>query len=106
MVTGRRIFGGLFMNIYIRECTDKDLHDLQEICIRTFDATNRDLNTTANITAFLESAINLKKLKQELSDSLSTHLLIYSEGELAGFLKMNCNGAQSESNFPNSLESR
>lgn len=70
------------MKTYIRKCTVEDLYELQEVCTKTFASTYRDLNTPANMKVFLENTFNLKKLEQELNDSLSTFLFIYSKVEL------------------------
>ncbi|WP_455675249.1 GNAT family N-acetyltransferase [Pradoshia sp.] len=84
------------MTIVIKECTLEDLHDLQIISYETFNETFKNQNTPENMNAYLEEAFTLEKLKKELSHPFSHFFFLYVNGEIAGYLKVNVNDAQSE----------
>ncbi|OAX48074.1 Protease synthase and sporulation negative regulatory protein PAI 1 [Paenibacillus sp. AD87] len=54
--------------------------------------------------AYLERAFNAKQLEDELSNSCSDIFFVYYNDELAGYLKVNRDGAQSEPISDASLE--
>ena len=92
------------MTITINKCTVEDLDLLQEISIETFNATFKNQNSPENMKAYLERAFNLIQLEKELSNTSSGFYFIYSEEEIAGYLKINTNDAQSEIMGDDSLE--
>lgn len=91
------------MNI-IKKCIPDDLIALQELSCRTFNDAFAHLNTAANMKAYLETSYNCDKLRHELSDSNSSFYFLYSEGKLAGYLKLNEYQAQTDIHDPNSIE--
>ena len=54
--------------------------------------------------AYLEKAFNLKQLEKELSNSSSQFFFVYFNNEIAGYLKVNTDDAQSEEMGDESLE--
>lgn len=56
------------------------------------------------MNAYLEKAFNFKQLEEELSNDSSEFFFIYFNEELAGYLKVNMNNAQSEKMGNESLE--
>ncbi|MHA6530607.1 GNAT family N-acetyltransferase [Paenibacillus sp. BAC0078] len=90
--------------INIKKCTYDDLGLLQTISIETFNETFKNQNSPENMKAYLERAYNLSQLEKELSNSSSEFYFIYSSGEIAGYLKVNTDDAQSEMMGNNSLE--
>jgi diamine N-acetyltransferase len=84
------------MTINIRTCTIEDSLTLQEISYETFSETFKHQNTPENLKAFLEKAYNLKQLEKELSNPSSQFFFVYFNHEMAGYLKVNTNDAQSE----------
>ncbi|KRF09927.1 GNAT family N-acetyltransferase [Paenibacillus sp. Soil787] len=92
------------MTINIKKCTFEDLGLLQEISVETFKETFKDQNSPENIKAYLERAFNLKQLEKELSNISSEFYFIYSNEEIAGYLKLNTNDAQTEIMGNDSLE--
>ncbi|GLI04595.1 spermidine/spermine N(1)-acetyltransferase [Paenibacillus tyrfis] len=92
------------MTITIKKCAFEDLRKLQEISYETFDETFKDQNSPENMNAYLERAFNLKQLEQELSHSSSQFFFVYCNHEVAGYLKVNINDAQSEEMGDESLE--
>ncbi|MHC2832060.1 GNAT family N-acetyltransferase [Bacillus sp. F9_6S_D1_P_5] len=84
------------MTINIKKCTLEDLHKLQEISYETFDETFKHQNSPENMNVYLEKAFNLKQLEKELANLSSHFYLIYFNNEVAGYVKVNMNDAQSE----------
>lgn len=92
------------MNINIKKCTLEDSCQLQEISYETFNETFKDQNSPENMNAYLERAFNLKQLEKELSNISSQFFFVYFNNEVAGYLKINTNEAQSEEMGDESLE--
>ncbi|MEH6970980.1 GNAT family N-acetyltransferase [Bacillus sp. JJ675] len=92
------------MTINIKKCTREDLRKLQEISYETFNETFKHQNSPENMNAYLERAFNLKQLETELSNSFSQFFFVYYHNEVAGYLKVNINDAQSEEMGDESLE--
>jgi len=87
-----------------QKCTIDDLPALQEISRSTYRATFAAQNTEANMNAYLDDAFNAEKLKNELLTEASSFYFAYENGRLAGYLKLNESGAQTDVNDPSSIE--
>lgn len=92
------------MTINIKKCNIKDLPKLLKISYETFNETFKNQNSPENIKAYLERAFNLKQLEKELSNISSQFFFVYLNNEVAGYLKININDAQSEEMSDESLE--
>jgi len=92
------------MNITIKRCNHEDLQTLQEISIETFNATFKDQNSPENMTAYLEKAFNVNQLEKELFNTSSEFFFVSVNHEVAGYLKLNTNEAQSEPMGEEALE--
>lgn len=92
------------MTINIKKCTFEDVRLLHEVSVETFNETFNHQNSPENMKAYLEKAFNFKQLEKELSNSSSEFYFIYSNEELAGYLKLNTDGAQTEKMGNDSLE--
>lgn len=92
------------MAITLKQCTLNELDLLQAISIETFKDTFDEHNSEENMTAYLEAAYNLEKLKNEIQTPDSYFYLLYEHDELAGYCKLNMNEAQSESDNLHALE--
>ncbi|RUT29621.1 GNAT family N-acetyltransferase [Paenibacillus zeisoli] len=92
------------MTINIHKCTLEDLNTLQEISYETFNETFKHQNSPENMKAYMEKAFNLNQIKKELSHISSQFYFAYFHNEVAGYLKVNFNGAQSEEMGEDSLE--
>ncbi|MFJ7746408.1 GNAT family N-acetyltransferase [Peribacillus sp. NPDC097295] len=92
------------MTIHIRKCTLEDLPILQEIGCETFNETFKDQNSPENMKVYLDRAFNANQLETELSNSESAFFFIYVHAEVAGYLKVNVNEAQTEKEGNDSLE--
>ena len=92
------------MTVNLKKCTLADLSKLQEIGAETFNETFKDQNSPENMKAYFESAFNIKQLEKELTNPLSQFSFVYFNHEIAGYLKVNTDEAQSESMGAESLE--
>jgi len=92
------------MTINILKCTLQESYKLQEISYETFNETFKHQNSPENMNAYLKKAFNLTQLKQELSNINSQFYFVYLNHEVAGYLKVNTNDAQSEDMGEESLE--
>ncbi|MEW9675131.1 GNAT family N-acetyltransferase [Lentibacillus sp. L22] len=92
------------MSVVINECTVEDVKTLQEISYNTFHETFSNMNSEENMKAYLENAFNTKKLEEEISNPASTFYFLYCNGELAGYLKINVDEAQTEDMGEEALE--
>jgi ribosomal protein S18 acetylase RimI-like enzyme len=92
------------MTANIKKCTLEDVRKLQEISCQTYNETFKHHNSPENMNAYLEKAFNLEQLESELSDTSSQFFFVYFNNEVAGYLKLNTNDAQSEEMGEESLE--
>jgi ribosomal protein S18 acetylase RimI-like enzyme len=92
------------LTIHIRKCTLEDLEILQDVRVETFNETFKDQNSPENMKAYLDKAFNLNQLEQEISNSYSEFYFISYNGEIAGYLKVNTEEAQTELMGNDSLE--
>lgn len=92
------------MTINLKKCTFEDLRKLQEISYETFNETFKHQNSPENMKAYLEKAFNLEQVEKELSNTSSHFFFVYVDNEIAGYLKVNTDDAQSEEMGDESLE--
>ncbi|MEK3975939.1 GNAT family N-acetyltransferase [Psychrobacillus sp. FSL K6-1267] len=92
------------MTINLKKCTIEDLPVLQKISYETFNETFKHQNSLENMNSYLERAFNLKQLEKEILNISSQFFFAYSNNEIAGYLKINTNDAQSEKMGDESLE--
>ena len=92
------------MTMTIKKCTLEDSRELQVISVDTFNETFKDQNSPEQINAYLESAFNLQQLEKQLANRSSQFFFIYVNHEVAGYLKVNTDDAQSEKTGDESLE--
>lgn len=92
------------MNIQLIQCTTDKLEALQTISRDTFYETFYEQNNENNMAAYLNDAFSAEKLLAELKNKHSLFKLLYVNEELAGYLKINTDEAQSEKLGPESLE--
>ncbi|EAX95284.1 acetyltransferase, GNAT family protein [Trichomonas vaginalis G3] len=88
----------------IRPCTLSDIPALQKISRATFKDTFMDSNTEEDMAKFLDDAYNIPKLTREMNNKNSQFYFGLLDGEVAGYLKVNMENAQSEAKPLNYLE--
>ncbi|TYP73192.1 GNAT family N-acetyltransferase [Paenibacillus methanolicus] len=92
------------MTIQIKACTLSDLHVLQDVSIETFQDTFKHQNSPENMQAYLDRAFNLTQLEKELLQPSSEFHMIFADDDIAGYVKVNIDEAQSENMGQDSLE--
>lgn len=92
------------MTLTLRACTQYDLTSLKEISIETFKDTFAAQNKVENVEAYLNRAYTDEQLTQELAQKDSQFFFVYDDEQLAGYIKVNVNAAQSEQMSDDSLE--
>ncbi len=92
------------MSIHLQKITKNNVQDLQEVSIQTFTETFKDNNSEKSLNDYLNTAYELTKIKKELENPHSEFYFAYFNNELAGYLKININDAQSEKMGENALE--
>lgn len=92
------------MNIRLIQCTTESLDALQTISRDTFYETFHEQNSEESMTDYLNDAFSVEKLTAEIKNKHSLFKLLYVNEELAGYLKINTEEAQSEQLGQETLE--
>lgn len=92
------------MDYLIKNVTSDDLKDLQSISRETFKKTFDPFTAPDDMERFLEEAYADEKLLTEINNPHSRFFFLMVEDEVAGYLKINDEDAQTESVKPNALE--
>lgn len=92
------------MTIQIKAVELSDLVTLQVLSLQTFNDTFSAQNTPENMEAYVSKAFQLKRLEVELQQPDSSFFFIYTDDQLAGYLKVNVDQAQTEAISENALE--
>lgn len=88
----------------LRQVTVAEVKTLQALSSTTFSETFATTNDPKELALYLKEAYALEKLTRELQDKDSYFYFAYLDDELAGYLKLNVNEAQTEQVAPNALE--
>lgn len=92
------------MMVEIKKVTLNDLATLKALSIKTFTDTFAKDNTPEDLKDYLDQAYTEEKLTCELQNEQSEFYFIYSKDQLAGYLKINVNDAQTEKIEEDALE--
>lgn len=92
------------MTIIIKKCCLENANELQKISVDTFTETFKEHNSPEHLAAYLKKAYNLDALEQELANPSSHFFFVYWTQEIAGYLKVNTDEAQTEAMGSGSLE--
>ncbi|WP_167629016.1 GNAT family N-acetyltransferase [Listeria valentina] len=82
--------------ISIEPCSSGQIDLLRSVSIDTFIDTFREQNTEENLQAYVDRAFDEEQLEKELAEPESAFYLIYMDGQLAGYLKLNWGDSQTE----------
>ena len=85
-------------------CTLSDLEVLRQLSLETFREAFADQNDPGDFEAYLREAFSLDRLQREAKNPQSRFFFLYYGGELAGYVKINAEGAQTELQDPEALE--
>ena len=92
------------MTIIFKKCHLEDINSLQQISYQTFNETFKQQNSVENINAYIKKAFSLEQLAKEISNDFSHFYFVYQKDEIAGYIKINIQDAQSEEMGNDSLE--
>ncbi|GIO23054.1 GNAT family N-acetyltransferase [Oceanobacillus sp. J11TS1] len=92
------------MTIKMKPCSLADLQELRKISVETFVETFQEQNTPENMQAYLKEAYTLEKLQKEMAHSNSAFFFIYDDDQIAGYMKLNTDDAQTEEMGEDALE--
>lgn len=92
------------MTMMIKKCSLDNARELQKISVETFTETFKDHNSPEHLDTYLQKAYNLEALEQELAARSSHFFFIYWNLEIAGYLKVNTDEAQTEAMDSATLE--
>ncbi|WP_088006253.1 GNAT family N-acetyltransferase [Indiicoccus explosivorum] len=84
--------------------TPEDLDELQQVAEETFTETFGAQNKPENLEAYVSKAFSKDQLTNEIVNSNSLFYFLKADGEMAGYLKLNDDEAQTEDFAENSLE--
>lgn len=84
------------MNIALKKCTPEDVDELQKISMITFVETFEEQNSPEHMQTYLDKAFNIPQLEKELANPSSRFFFVKVDGQVAGYLKVNENDAQTE----------
>ena len=91
-------------HICFRKCTIEDLAELRALSSRAFFETFAAQNKPEDMETYLKDAFSEEKMRAELLEPGSTFYFLLVDSELAGYLKLNECGAQTDIHSPDSLE--
>ncbi|PTL38071.1 GNAT family N-acetyltransferase [Alkalicoccus saliphilus] len=92
------------MSVMLKKCTLDDVSELEKISRETFWETFVHQNSVESMNQYLDRAFHPGQLKKELAHSGSHFFFVYADSEIAGYLKVNTDEAQSEEMGAESLE--
>ena len=84
------------MAIEVVKISVKDLKELRDLAIKTFDETFREFNTPENMQLYFDESLNEEVLTKELKTDGSTFFFVKLDGKLVGYLKVNVGSAQTD----------
>lgn len=88
----------------LKKATILDQEAIQNISIKTFVSTFSDVNTPENMQDYIDTAFNNQQLASEINNPKTQFYLALHQDLVIGYLKVNFDGAQTESGYSNSLE--
>lgn len=88
----------------IVQIKETDVEALCDLSKETFKHSFAHLNTAANMSYYLNKAFSKTQIEMELAEPNSAYYWIESDGNHAGYLKLNYHQAQTESFDPHAIE--
>lgn len=85
--------------LMLKRIVSSDIDSLKTLSIRTFKETFENQNTVKNMDLYLSERMSKKALLNEIENPDSHFYFSYLKNKCIGYLKLNFNGAQTESVF-------
>ena len=93
------------MSTYIiKKCTLEDINEVKKISEKTFFETFAEENTEEDMKNYLEENFSYEQIKKEVGNDKSIFYIVKDESEVAAYMKVNFEEAQTEEGYNNSLE--
>ncbi len=92
------------MDIKIRECGIEDLNLLKDLGNKTFYGTYASMISPETLDMYLKKSFSEERIAEELNKTGSKFYFVYSDNDLAGYLKINTAPDQTSINDPESVE--
>jgi len=92
------------LDIKIRECGIEDLNLLKDLGNKTFYETYASMVSPETLDTYLKKSFSEERISDELNKTGSKFYFVYSDNELAGYLKINTAPDQTSINDPESVE--
>ncbi|MEK4048492.1 MULTISPECIES: GNAT family N-acetyltransferase [Bacillus] len=92
------------MTVTFIPCNEQHIEELQKVGIDTFIETFQNQNKAEHIDVYVKTAFHPNQLLKELHHPSSQFYFVQVNGEVAGYLKLNMDDAQSEEMGSEALE--
>lgn len=90
--------------INIKKIELSEVETLQKISRQTFFETFSEVNSEENMQQYLNQNLSVERLTSELNNPNSEFYFAEDEDSVIGYLKVNCNDAQTENKESDSME--
>jgi ribosomal protein S18 acetylase RimI-like enzyme len=91
-------------NLAIKECSFKDIEKIKYICEKTFLETFSSENTKEDMDNYLRENFSYEQIEQEIRNDYSRFYIVENNEEVAAYMKLNFDKAQTEAGHDNTLE--
>lgn len=91
-------------DVEFQVCAGKDIEQLIAIGVETYSDTFASMNSPETMAEYLAAAFDRDKIRAEIGNPDSTFLFLFVQGDLAGYLKVNENEAQTDLRESGGLE--
>lgn len=92
------------MTMTLKRCTIADLDTVRDVSARTFTQTFAAQNTADDIDAYIAESFARETLAAQLTEPQTLFFLVCVDEDVAGYLKLNLGGAQTENRGGNAME--
>lgn len=90
--------------LHIKECSLEDIEKIKSISKKTFYETYAEENTEENMENYTKENFSYEQLKSEIDNIGSKFYIVENDDEVAAYMKINFDIAQTEKGYNNSLE--
>ena len=88
----------------IKECNLEDIENIRYISEKTFYETFAGENTKEDMESYIRENLSYEKIENEVNNINSKFYLVLSNNEIAAYMKVNFDKAQTEEGHNNTLE--
>lgn len=92
------------MQLRLQKCSPTDLELLAQVSRKTFADAFKHANDPVDFKKYVEQAFSKDKLLSELSTAETSFYFVFKDADLAGYLKLNQNQAQTDLKLSETIE--